>query len=135
MAYIPNREPMSAWTRLILKYHIYSGSLSHVLHRITGVGLVVWLFMHIWALSSLTQGKAAFMDEMQTLSSWEFKVGEWLVGVLVMFHAFNGIRIAIVDLGQGARYQKKLLGFVYVVAVLVVAGMFMLIFSPQLFAK
>ena len=135
MAYLPNREPIGAWTRIILAYKRHSGSWAYLLHRITGVGLVVWLFMHIWALSSLTQGKAVFMDEMQTLSSPIFKTGEWLLGALVMFHAFNGIRIAIVDLGEGARYQKKLLGFVYVVAVVVVVGMFVLIFSPQLFAK
>jgi len=54
---------------------------------------------------------------------------EWVLGALVMFHALNGIRIALVDLGNGARYHKKVLGFVYVLGIIMVAGMGYLIFS------
>jgi len=135
MAYIPNREPVGAWTRIIMAYRRHSGSWAYLLHRITGIGLVVYLFVHIWALSSLTKGRAVFTEEMKTFTTPPFKVAEWLLGLLVMFHAFNGIRIAIVDLGEGAKYQKKLLGFVYVVGIAVVVGMFFLIFSNELFAK
>jgi succinate dehydrogenase/fumarate reductase cytochrome b subunit len=53
--------------------------------------------------------------------------------LLVMFHAFNGIRIAVVDLGDGAKYQKKLLAFVYIVGIAIVVGMFFLIFQNDIF--
>jgi len=135
MAYLPNREPFSAWNKLILAYRRTSGSWAYILHRITGVGLVVYLFIHIWALSSLTKGRAAFAEEMVTFTTPPFKVAEWLLGALVMFHAFNGIRIAVVDLANGARYHKKLLGAVWVTGVAVVVLMFFLIFSSELFAK
>jgi len=135
MAYIPNREPLGTWTRILVAYRRHSGSWAYILHRITGIGLTTYLFVHIWALSSLTHGKAVFAEEMKTFSAPPFKFAEWALGLLVMFHAFNGIRIAIVDLGNGARYQKKLLGFVYAVGVAVVVGMFFLIFSSELFAK
>lgn len=135
MAYIPNREPVGAWTRIILVYRRHSGSYAYILHRITGIGLVVYLFVHILALSSLTKGKAAFTEEMKTFTTLPFKGLEWALGLLVMFHAFNGIRIAVVDLGQGARYQKKLLAVVYAVGIAVVIGMFVLIFNAELFAR
>ncbi|MFI5201983.1 MAG: succinate dehydrogenase, cytochrome b556 subunit [Candidatus Kapaibacterium sp.] len=135
MSYTPNREPFSAWNKLIVAYRRYSGSWAYILHRLTGIGLVAYLFVHIWALSSLTHGRAAFTKEMVTFSSTPWKFGEWLLGALVMFHAFNGIRIAVVDLGNGARYHKKLLAAVWVVGVAVVVGMFFLIFSTDLFAK
>ncbi len=135
MAYIPDREPISAWTRIALAYRRHSGSYAYILHRISGIGLTVYLFIHILALSSLTKGKAEFMAEMKTFTTLPFKVMEWGLGLLVMFHAFNGIRIAVVDLGNGARYQKKLLAFVYVVGVAVVLGMFVLIFNAELFAR
>jgi succinate dehydrogenase / fumarate reductase cytochrome b subunit len=134
MAYIPNREPLGAWTRITLAYKTYSGSLSYILHRITGIGLTVYLFVHIWALSSLTKGHAAFAEEMATFTTMPFKILEWALGVLVMFHAFNGIRIAIVDLGNGSRYHKKLLGAVYALGIAVVLLMFFLIFQNDLFA-
>lgn len=135
MSYTPNREPFSAWNKLIVAYRRYSGSWAYLLHRLTGIGLVGYLFIHIWALSSLTHGRAAFMKEMVTFSSTPWKFGEWLLGALVMYHAFNGIRIAVVDLGNGARYHKKLLAAVYVVGIAVVVGMFFLIFSTEIFAK
>ena len=135
MAYIPNREPVGAWTRIILAYKRNSGSWAYLLHRITGIGLTVYLFVHIWALSSLTKGHAAFQEEMKTFTTMPFKVVEWLLGLLVMFHAFNGIRIAVVDLGNGARYQKKLLAAVYVVGISLVLLMFFLIFQNDLFAS
>ncbi len=135
MSYTPYREPFSAWNKLILAYRRHSGSWAYILHRLTGIGLVAYLFIHIWALSSLTHGRAAFAEEMKTFTTPPFKVGEWLLGALVMFHAFNGIRIAVVDLANGAKYHKKLLGAVWVTGVAVVVLMFFLIFSTDLFAK
>ena len=118
-----------------MAYRRYSGSWAYILHRITGIGLIVYLFIHIWALSSLTHGRAAFTKEMVTFSSVPWKIAEWLLGALVMFHAFNGIRIAVVDLSNGARYHKPMLAAVWVVSVAIVVGMFFLIFSSELFAK
>ena len=135
MAYIPNREPVGAWSRIMAKYKLHPGSWAYILHRISGVGLTTYLFVHIWALSSLTQGRAAFAAEMKTFTTPPFKFLEWALGILVMFHAFNGVRIAIVDFGAGARKQKALLRLAYSLTVVMVILMFFLIFSTDLFAK
>ncbi len=135
MAYIPNREPVGGWSKIMMAYRRHSGSWAFLLHRATGIGLTAYLFMHIFALSSLSKGRAAFAEEMKTFSTPPFKVAEWLLGLLVMFHAFNGIRIAIVDFSNGAHYQKKLLSAVYVVGIAIVIGMFVLIFQNELFAR
>ena len=118
-----------------MAYRRHSGSWAYLLHRITGLGLTVYLFVHIWALTSLTKGRAEFAAEMKTFTTPPFKFAEWALGLLVMFHAFNGIRIALVDLADGARYHKKLLAGVWIVGIAVVLGMFVLIFSEELFAK
>jgi succinate dehydrogenase / fumarate reductase, cytochrome b subunit len=135
MAYTPNREPISAWNKLIITYRRNSGSWAYLLQRLTGVGLVAYLFVHIWALMSLAHGRAAFAIEMKTFTTPPFKVAEWLLGALVMFHAFNGIRIALIDLANGARYHKKLLAAVWITGIAVVVMMFFLIFSSEIFAK
>lgn len=135
MAYIPPREPVGAWSRIMMAYHRYSGSWAYLLHRITGIGLTAYLFMHIWALSSLSKGRTVFQEEMDLFTTTPFKIAEWVLGLLVMFHAFNGIRIAIVDLGEGAKYHKKLLAAVWVSGIAVVVFMFVLIFQEELFGK
>ena len=133
MAYIPPRKPLGTWSRIMMAYHRYSGSWAYVLHRISGIGLTVYLFVHIWALSSLAHGRAEFQHEMDIFTTLPFKIVEWLLGLLVMFHAFNGIRIAVVDLADGAKYHKKLLAAVWVGGISVVAFMFVLIFQEEIF--
>jgi succinate dehydrogenase / fumarate reductase, cytochrome b subunit len=132
MAYTPNRAPVGAWTRIITSYRQHSGSLAYIFHRISGVVLIGYLFVHIWALSSLKNGQAAFQEEMALFTTPPFKVLEWMLGLAVMYHALNGIRIALVDLADGARYHKKLLTAVYVVGVLLVIMMGVLIFQEEL---
>ncbi len=57
---------------------------------------------------------------------------EWALGTLVMFHAINGVRIVLVDFGNGARNHKKILAFVYTLGIILVIGMGYLIFAPHL---
>jgi succinate dehydrogenase / fumarate reductase cytochrome b subunit len=85
--------------------------------------------LHIIALTGLLKGEAAFNAEMKFFTSPFFLFGEWLLGTLVVFHAVNGIRIVLVDLGNGAKYHKQILKFVYVLSFVFIAGMGYLIFS------
>ena len=118
----------SRWFSVMFNYRKHAGSWAWILHRITGLGLTFYILLHIIALTGLLKGEAAFNAEMKMFSSPVFLFGEWFLGTLVMFHAINGIRIVLVDLGNGAKYHKQILKFVYVLSVLIVAGMGYLIF-------
>jgi succinate dehydrogenase cytochrome b556 subunit len=133
MAYIPEREPIGSWTRIVLAYRRHSGSWAYILHRISGIGLTFYLFLHIYALTGLTKGRAAFAEEMALFTTPPFKFLEWFLGALVIFHAFNGIRIAVVDLADGAKYHKTLLRIVWASGAAVILFMFLLIFQEEIF--
>ena len=62
-----------------------------------------------------------------------FNFWEWVLGALVMLHAFNGNRIAVVDLGSGAKNNKMLLRLVWGTGITVVLFMFVLIFQEEIF--
>lgn len=119
----------SRWLSVMFLYKKHSGSWAWILHRFTGLGLTVYILIHIIALTGLLKGEAAFNEEMKFFSSPLFLFFEWLLGSLVMYHALNGIRIVIVDFGNGARYQKQMLAFVYILSVVIIAGMGYLIFG------
>jgi len=73
------------------------GTWSWLLHRITGVILVFYLFMHFLALSSSIGGEATFnawLSNLQTPLTHILEIG--LVAV-VAFHLLNGLRITIAD--------------------------------------
>jgi succinate dehydrogenase / fumarate reductase, cytochrome b subunit len=118
----------SRWMSVMMSYKKHTGSWAWILHRLTGLGLTLYLYVHIVALTGLLRGEAAFNEEMAFFRTPVFIFFEWALGALVMFHALNGVRIALVDLGNGARYHKQVLAFVYVLGIIMVAGMGYLIF-------
>ena len=116
------------WLDVMFHYRKNTGSWAWILHRITGIGLTLYILLHIVALTGLLRGEAAFNEEMKLFSSPIFLFAEWFLGILVMFHAINGVRIVLVDLGNGARYHKQILAFVYIISAILVVGMGFLIF-------
>lgn len=91
-----------------LSYYKFIGSWAWILHRLAGLALIFYLCLHIWVINTLTLGPEKFSQVMTFLSSPLFKfleVGLWGV---ILFHAFNGIRIVIVDFFKGSLFHKKL---------------------------
>lgn len=88
------------------------GMWAWILHRLTGLGLVLYIFIHIVLMStSLLRGQQAFDVMLSYLMSHPvFQVLETLVLGAALYHGFNGIRILLFDLGVGigVRSQKVL---------------------------
>ncbi len=103
------------------RYRIRTGMFAWMMHRLTGVGLVVYLIIHIWGLKSLSDPET-FNALIAKYHSPIFKVGEFALLVAVAYHAMNGLRIVLIDLLGWSPKQKKLfwtLGGVTAVIILV----------------
>ncbi len=111
-----------------LSYYKFTGSWAWVLHRLSGLALIFYLSAHIWVISTLSKGPEGFNRVMGILNSPLFKfleVGLWGV---ILFHAFNGIRIVFVDFFKGSLYHKKLFyGLIFIAFVLWVTGSYFLV--------
>ncbi len=109
-------------------YRWQTGAIAWVLHRLTGLFLTFYLTLHVWVIHNLTKGPEGFNEVMGFLGSPIFKLGE--IGILfaILYHAFNGIRILIIDFGKGARYQKQLFW-----GLMAVASVIFLVAGSQLF--
>ncbi|MGD1149214.1 MAG: succinate dehydrogenase [Thermoanaerobaculaceae bacterium] len=73
----------------------------YTLHRVTGLGILAYFLLHIVVTSSRAFGQASWQQAMNTVSGPLFKVGEYLVFLAFAFHAVNGIRLGIIELGFG----------------------------------
>ncbi len=71
---------------------------AYILHRITGLGILLYFLMHIIVTSLRAQG-IYLWTEGQFLHAPLFKVGEFLVFAAFAYHACNGIRLVLVELG------------------------------------
>jgi succinate dehydrogenase / fumarate reductase cytochrome b subunit len=120
------------WLKENLSYHKDSGSWAWIYHRISGIALIGYLFLHIYSLSPLTQGKEPFQHKMQLYSTPFFMVLEWLLFIVVLFHSLNGIRIVLVDWAEGAKYQKQLYRFTWVIGIILFFAMGIIMFSREL---
>ncbi len=73
----------------------------YTLHRVTGLGILAYFLLHILVTSSRVFGEASWQRAMGAVSGFPFKVGEYLVFLAFAFHAINGLRLGIIELGFG----------------------------------
>ncbi|PSH05692.1 MAG: succinate dehydrogenase [Acidobacteria bacterium] len=71
---------------------------AYILHRVTGLGILLYLLMHTVVTSLRVRGIYLWTDG-GFLHQPIFKFGEFLVVAAFAFHAFNGIRLVLVELG------------------------------------
>ncbi len=71
---------------------------AYILHRVTGLGILLYFLIHIFVTNMRARGiylwvEGAFFDKPV------FKIGEFLVFVAFAYHALNGVRLVLVELG------------------------------------
>ena len=105
---------------------LYRGSVgmwSWVLHRITGVAIFFFLLVHVLDTALIRVSPEAYNAVIGTYKTTIMGLGEaGLVGAIV-FHAYNGIRIILVDYwSKGTRYQRAMFWIVLIVWAITMAG-------------
>lgn len=108
-------------------YRGNEGMWSWVLHRITGVAIFFFLLVHVLDTALIRVSPEAYNAVISTYQTPIMGLGEvGLVGAIV-FHAFNGLRIILVDYwSKGTKYQRQMFWSVIVLWVIV-----MLAFTPR----
>ncbi len=94
----PNRLGITGWLgggRWGAERYLYT------LHRVTGLGILADFLLHIFVTAARQFGQEAWQQSMARVTGPVFTVGEFLVFVAFAFHAINGIRLVIIELGYG----------------------------------
>jgi len=100
-----------------------TGMWAWVGHRLTGILLVVYVFMHLSFLTQASLSHEKFNDLMDVMAQPQFVFLDFLLVCAVIYHALNGFRVVLFDLGIGIRRQKMVFWITMAVAaVLVVVG-------------
>ncbi|UYK39297.1 succinate dehydrogenase, cytochrome b556 subunit [Microbacterium terricola] len=90
-------------------YRGHEGMWSWVLHRITGVAIFFFLLVHVLDTALIRLSPEAYDAVIGTYKNPIMGIGEVFLVAAIAYHAFNGLRIIIVDFwSKGAKYQRQL---------------------------
>ncbi len=95
---------------------------SWALHRITGVTVFFFLFVHVLDTALVRVSPEMYDDAIAIYKTPIVALMEMGLVFCVLFHALNGVRVILVDFwSNGPRYQKQMLwGIIGLVVVLLV---------------
>ncbi len=74
------------------------GQWAFMLHRITGLGVVLFLAIHILDTSFVYFAPQLYGEVLKVYQSTLFSLGEMALVFCLFFHGVNGLRIAYLDL-------------------------------------
>ena len=120
------RQPLRSWFDLRRRR---VGSWAFALNRLTGLGLSLYLFLHLGVLSILLQGDSAWNDFVALVKSPLFLILDVVLLFGLIFHGLNGIRVTLVGLGFITEKQRSLFWGVMVVGILILFIASWLIFT------
>lgn len=104
-------------------YRGREGMWSWVAHRVTGVLIFFFLFVHVLDTALVRVSPEAYDDVVATYKTPLVALLEYGLVAAILFHALNGLRIVAVDFwSKGARYQKQMLWTVLGIWIVLMVG-------------
>jgi len=114
----PTQAP--APVRKVSLYRGDPGMWAWVLQRITGVSIFFFLFVHVLDTAVIRINEDDYNAIIHTYKSPIIGLMEIGLVFCVLFHAFNGVRVILIDFwSKGPRYQRQMLWAVVAIFVVV----------------
>lgn len=119
--------------RETLRYRGAIGQWSWILHRITGLGVLFFLTLHVIDTSWSVFYPGLYEKAIAVYQSPLFTLGEFGLVACVIYHAYNGLRIGILDYRPELwKYQRRAAWIVLGLTVLTLIPTFILMFGHVL---
>ncbi|ROR03007.1 succinate dehydrogenase, hydrophobic membrane anchor protein [Desulfosoma caldarium] len=94
-----------------------SGAFDWFFQRVSGVALLITLFLHFWVLHYATQGPVTYQKVMARLVSPAWKALDIAFLVFAVYHAMNGFKMILDDYVHAPGLRAVLVGALWVVAI------------------
>lgn len=113
--------------KILRPYKWHTGSLAWAIHRVTGILLFLYIFLHLYLINKLKDPEE-YKATITFMNDPFIKLGEIGLLGLVLTHALNGIRLTLIDLGLPTKLHKIIfwgsvcVGFV----ILTIGGLYIL---------
>ncbi len=100
---------MSRYLGLAFTYRGGAGSWAYVLHRLSGIGVWLFIVLHVLDIWLVGANAEAYDEILAFYASPAGRVMETLLGAALLYHALNGMRILLIDLWPSlTRWHRQL---------------------------
>ncbi len=112
-------------------YKGQSGMWSWLLHRIAGLGVLLFLLIHIVDISLLGFGPTVYNEGIALFGTAIVRILSLGLIAGLLYHSFNGVRIMLIDFWpKGARYQSVMFVAVMVLTIVCFLPMAYFVIAP-----
>ncbi len=114
-------------------YKGQSGMWSWLFHRVSGLAILIFLFLHIVDISMISFGQGVYNNSVYLFDQIIVRLLSLSLIAAVLYHSLNGIRIMLIDFWRkGVRYQKVLFGIVLVLTILAFIPITYFVIAPMI---
>ena len=99
-------------------YRGREGQWAWILHRVTGVGIILFLFAHVVDTAVIGWGPKAYNRVLSVYHNPGVRILEWVLVGMVIYHAVNGVRVLLLDFWSNAVLHHRLLSWITAAAVI-----------------
>ncbi len=113
-----------------LRYRGAIGQWSWVMHRLSGLGVVLFLVLHVIDTSWAVFYPELYVEAIAIYQTPLFTIGEFALVALVVYHALNGLRIIVMDYRpQWWKYQQQAANAVLIGTAVLLVPVFILMMT------
>jgi succinate dehydrogenase / fumarate reductase, cytochrome b subunit len=103
-----------------LRYGGREGMWTWLLHRVTGLGILLFLIVHVVETAALIYSPDFYDRALGLYKSPLFRFAELLIFFAVLFHALNGLRIVVQDFWPHVMRRQRQLAWGAAIATAVI---------------
>ena len=101
-----------------LRYRGREGMWTWILHRATGLGVLLFLIVHVVDTGLIIYSPSFYDHALEIYKSPIFRFAELLIFFSVLFHAVNGLRIIVQDFWPIVMHRQRQMAWVATAVVL-----------------
>ena len=109
--------------------HRKLGMWAYALNRVAGIGLVVYLYIHLVVLSMLLRGPGGWDAFISVVRQPYFLLLDVILLAGMLIHGLNGLRVALTGFDVGVKKQKALFSTLMLLAAVALGAAVLKIFG------
>jgi succinate dehydrogenase cytochrome b subunit len=120
----------------MIRYRGREGYWAWLLHRVSGVAILLFLFLHIIDTALVGFGPEAYESFVFVYRHPVFRIMEVALAAAVLYHGVNGLRIIVMDfVDEASRAQRQLWYVAWAVFLLLFVPTAFLMLRPVFFSS